>query len=77
MLIPILIIAPWISAVVLVLAACQGASAGEAQLRALSREPRAERRDPRPERRPRLDRMDRSRTERMDRTRPDRVDVTG
>jgi hypothetical protein len=63
----ILILAPWLLAVVLVLAACHGASAGEAQLRRLPREPR----------RARSDRMDRSRLERMDRTRPDRVDVAG
>jgi hypothetical protein len=58
----ILILAPWLSAVVLVLAACHGASVGEDQLRALPREARPERR---------------SRPDRMDRSRPDRVDVAG
>jgi hypothetical protein len=56
----ILILAPWLFAVLLVLAACHGASAGEDQLRVLPR-------DALPERRSRPDRMDRSR--------PDRVDV--
>jgi hypothetical protein len=49
-----LILAPWLSAVLLVLAACHGASAGEDQLRAMPRDALPDRR----ERRTRSDRVD-------------------
>jgi hypothetical protein len=46
----ILIVLPWLSAVLLVLAACQGASTGDAQLRGAPREFRVEHHQPRPSR---------------------------